>query len=924
MNDRERREAAKQFAQSWAGRGDEKQETQAFWMALLQKVFDVPDPEKYISFELPVRLSHTSFIDGFIRETRVLIEQKSQDIDLRKGYKQSDGSVLTPYMQARRYAGYLPHDMNPRWIVVSNFQEFHIHDMNRPNDEAEVVMLSDLEKEYTRLNFMVDTGDAHIRREMDISMQAGELVGKLYDAFLKQYKDPSAESTLKSLNALCVRLVFCLYAEDAGIFGKRDMFHDFLQKRGMINGRRALRDLFHVLDQRPEERDPYLADDDPELAAFSYVNGGLFSDENIEIPPFNEEIYNLLLTRASEDFNWSEISPTIFGAVFESTLNPETRRKGGMHYTSIENIHKVTDPLFLDDLRAELEEIKQIAVPKTRERRLTGFQAKLAGLTFLDPACGSGNFLTETYLSLRKLENEALSLLLGGQIALGIGELNPIKVSIGQFYGIEINDFAATVAKTALWIAESQMMKQTEDIVHMNLDFLPLKSYVNIIEGNALRIDWETVVPRHKLNYIMGNPPFVGASMMSDEQKQDVVALFGKIKLCNSIDYVGAWYYKAAELMRGTDICAALVSTNSITQGEQVSPIWNTLYKKFGVNIDFAYRTFRWDSEASAKAHVHCVIIGFSDNKNKRPKILYTEKDVKYVNNINAYLIDADNVIVTSQSKPICNVPPMLLGNKPSDGGNLILTQEERDAILHDEPQLEKFIHPYIGAAEFINNKIRYCFWLVDASPKEMRNSKELNRRLQAIRTMRLNSTAEPTRKKADTPHLFFFISQPKSNYLLIPSTSSENRRYIPIGFLPPDVIASNAATIVADATLYHFGIITSNVHMAWMRTVGGRLKSDYRYSNSVVYNTFPWPLPTNEQKAKIEQTAQAILAARELYSNCSLADLYDEATMPPELRKAHQQNDRAVMEAYGMPIRGTTEASCVAELMRRYQELTR
>lgn len=384
MNDRERREAAKQFAQSWAGRGDEKQETQAFWMALLQKVFDVPDPEKYISFELPVRLSHTSFIDGFIRETRVLIEQKSQDIDLRKGYKQSDGSVLTPYMQARRYAGYLPHDMNPRWIVVSNFQEFHIHDMNRPNDEAEVVMLSDLEKEYTRLNFMVDTGDAHIRREMDISMQAGELVGKLYDAFLKQYKDPSAESTLKSLNALCVRLVFCLYAEDAGIFGKRDMFHDFLQKRGMINGRRALRDLFHVLDQRPEERDPYLADDDPELAAFPYVNGGLFSDENIEIPPFNEEIYDLLLTRASEDFNWSEISPTIFGAVFESTLNPETRRKGGMHYTSIENIHKVTDPLFLDDLRAELEEIKQIAVPKTRERRLTGFQAKLAGLTFLE------------------------------------------------------------------------------------------------------------------------------------------------------------------------------------------------------------------------------------------------------------------------------------------------------------------------------------------------------------------------------------------------------------------------------------------------------------------------------------------------------------------------------------------------------------
>ena len=926
MNDRERREAAKQFAQSWAGRGDEKQETQAFWMALLQKVFDVPDPEKYISFELPVRLSHTSFIDGFIRETRVLIEQKSQDIDLRKGYKQSDGSVLTPYMQARRYAGYLPHDMNPRWIVVSNFQEFHIHDMNRPNDEAEVVMLSDLEREYTRLNFMVDTGDAHIRREMDISMQAGELVGKLYDAFLKQYKDPSAESTLKSLNALCVRLVFCLYAEDAGIFGKRDMFHDFLQKRGMINGRRALRDLFHVLDQRPEERDPYLADDDPELAAFPYVNGGLFSDENIEIPPFNEEIYDLLLTRASEDFNWSEISPTIFGAVFESTLNPETRRKGGMHYTSIENIHKVTDPLFLDDLRAELEEIKQIAVPKTRERRLTGFQAKLAGLTFLDPACGSGNFLTETYLSLRKLENEALSLLLGGQIALGIGELNPIKVSIGQFYGIEINDFAATVAKTALWIAESQMMKQTEDIVHMNLDFLPLKSYVNIIEGNALRIDWETVVPRHKLNYIMGNPPFVGGMYMTDNQKADMNLLFADVKGVGEMDYVCAWYKKASVMLKDTLIRAAFVSTNSICQGEQVLTFWKHMIQECEIHIDYAYTTFIWNSESQGQAKVHCVIIGFSGKRidSVKKRLYNTNTNYKVCDNINPYLSDTATFFIESRSKPICAVPAMRFGSMPRDGGNFVLSTEEKIEFIKTEPLSQKWIRPYIGAVEFLNNKERYCLWLVDAEPAELNQCPKVKKRIEAVREFRASSKAAGTRKFAETPALFCQIAQPDTDYIMVPKTSSGKRKYLPMGFQSKNTIASDLVFLIPDADLYSFGVLMSNVHNAWIRLVAGRLKSDYRYSKDIVYNNFPWPEATCEQRKKVEETARAILDARAQHATSTLAELYNDDLMPIELRKAHQQNDRAVMEAYGMPIRGTTEASCVAELMRRYQELTR
>ncbi len=471
MTDVQQRAAAKEFTAYWAGRGDEKQETQRFWIDLLRNVYGVEEPEKAIEFECPVKLDHVSFIDGYIKDTRVLIEQKGADIDLRRGYKQSDGSMLTPYQQARRYAGYLPHDRNPRWIVVCNFREFHVHDMNRPNDEPEVVALADLEKEYHRLNFLVDTGDENIKKEMEISLQAGEIVGTLYDALLKQYKDPESPETLKSLNALCVRLVFCLYAEDAEIFGGHGKFHDYMQ-RHQSDARRALMDLFQVLDTRPEDRDPYMDDD---LASFPYVNGGLFADEHIIIPRLDETIVELILQRASADFDWSSISPTIFGAVFESTLNPETRRSGGMHYTSIENIHKVIDPLFLEDLKGELAEIQAVAVETTRKRRLKEFQHKLAGLKFLDPACGSGNFLTETYISLRKLENEALRSL-SDQITMG-DFTNPIEVSIGQFYGIEINDFAVTVAKTALWIAESQMMKETEDIIHMSLDFLPLKSY---------------------------------------------------------------------------------------------------------------------------------------------------------------------------------------------------------------------------------------------------------------------------------------------------------------------------------------------------------------------------------------------------------------------------------------------------------------
>ena len=919
MTDTQRRAAAKQFAADWQGKGYEKGHSQTFWLSLLQKVYGVEEPDKFITFEDQIMLDHTSFIDCFIPSTHVLIEQKSLGKELNKPIKQSDGSLLSPFQQAKRYAAELPYSQRPRWIVTCNFAEFYVYDMERPTGDPEVIRLCDLEKEYYRLQFLVDTGDTNIKKEMEVSLQAGEIVGVLYDALLKQYKDPEAEDTLKSLNALCVRLVFCLYAEDAGIFGSKSMFHDYLRDIPASGVRKALVELFRTLDQKPEQRDKYLADDNPALAAFPYVNGGLFSDENIEIPPFTEELKALLLEKASGDFDWSAISPTIFGAVFESTLNPDTRRSGGMHYTSIENIHKVIDPLFLDSLRAELEEIKEIAVDKTRKARLSAFQNKLAGLTFLDPACGSGNFLTETYLSLRKLENEVLRCSTD-QISMDMEGI--IQVSIGQFYGIEINDFAVTVAKTALWIAESQMMKETEDVVHMSLDFLPLKSYANITEGNALRLDWESVVPKDKLNYIMGNPPFVGARLMDASQKEDINAIFPGWKNAGNLDYVSCWYKKATDFMEGTTIHSALVSTNSVTQGESVANLWRPLFES-GIHIDFAHRTFRWDSEAKIKAHVHCVIVGFSVAPNSVPRVIYTAERPQVVQNINGYLVDGPNVFIENRKKSICDVPNVVFGNMPNDGGHLSdYSDEEKTEIVSAYPDAKPMFRRFMGATEFINNKVRWCLWLNGISPSTMKKIPPVMEAVSAVKTMRENSSRIPTQKLAETPTLFGEIRQPDTEYIIIPRHSSQNRKYVPMGFVSPDIICGDANLLLPEATLYHFGIMISNVHNAWIRTVCGRIKSDFRYSVNIVYNNFPWPTPTDAQKAKIEQTAQAILDARALYPDCSLADLYDEVAMPPELRKAHQQNDRAVMQAYGFDVATTTETSCVAELMRMYQAL--
>lgn len=979
MTDTQQREAARQFFYKWNGRGKEDEDARSYWIDILMKIFGVPDVTDYVDFEKKV-VSPTGTknrIDAYIKETRVLIEQKSLGVPLDK--PQAGHGGKTPYEQAKEYDNYLAYDERARWIILSNFSDIWIYDMSTQAPEPVKLRLESMQEKYSMLEFLVNKEKQRVSDEMRVSLQAGELVGRMYDLFRKQYINPDSPEAQTSLNKLCVRIVFCLFGEDSGLFGKKSMFHDYMAKYNAQQARKALQNLFVVLNQKPEERDPYLPEDNPLLAQFPYVNGGLFADDNIEIPPLTDEIMSLLLRDASDDFDWSGISPTIFGAVFESTLNAETRRAGGMHYTSIENIHKVINPLFLDDLKKELDGIlyeeagidreedpewiairraesaaqrikdyntrsiamvdiqKQIKNYESRKRRkkntslndkrkqLTAYRDKLASLTFLDPACGSGNFLTETYLSLRRLDNEALRQLTAlsqteGQITFVFGGTDdPVKVRISQMYGIEINDFAVTVAKTALWISEYQMLKETEAILHRPIDFLPLKTNAHIVEGNALRLDWADVVPPKELSYIMGNPPFVGAYLMTPQQRFDLKQCFGdKFPGIGSLDYVAGWYKIAAEYMRGTRIECALVSTNSITQGEVAGYLWPTLFET-GLKINFAHRTFIWNSEATNQAHVHCVIIGFAMDDRKK-KLLFDGESLSYPKNINAYLLDAPNVIIVSRGHPLCDVKRLTKGNQPTDGGHLILSQDERDALIVADPAAATYVKRYVGARDYLNNdQIRYCLWLKDVEPSRYYKNKEVMHRLQLVREERLNSSAAPTRKAADTPFKFFSTPQTNEPYLIIPRHSSVNRRYIPIGFMTPDIIASDACSIICGIGLYEFGVLTSSVHMAWMRAVAGRLKSDYRYSGGVVYNTFPWPETSEAEKKQIENTADAILQTRARYE-CTLAELYNPVTMPQELQKAHTANDIAVMNAYGMP-KGTTEADQVAWLMRLYQE---
>ncbi len=902
------------FVEHWSGHGYEKGEMQPFWLSFLRDVLNVSEPEKLVKFEVPVKLKHTSFIDAFLPDTKIIIEQKSLTENLEQEKSQSDGSTLTPYEQAQRYGSSLPYSMRPRWIIVSNFAEFLIYDMETLNKPIKI-LLSELPTKFHIFDFMVDLQKNKIRVEMELSLKAGEIVGRIYNALRKQYINPESDESLKSLNKLCVRLVFCLYAESSGIFGGHKIFRDYLQDSRNI--RQDLILLFEVLNTPREKRDPYLTN---ELQIFPYVNGGLF-DEEIEIPNFTPDIKNLLLDEASSSFNWAGISPTIFGAVFESTLNPITRRSGGMRYTSIENIHKVIDPLFMDNLQAEFQQIKHSF--RNRKKNLLEFQNKLSKLKFFDPTCGSGNFLTETYLNLRRLENEILKELQGGQIKIGDFD-DPIKVSINQFYGIEINDFACTVSKTALWIAELQMIQETADIVHKDLDFLPLKSYANIHEGNALRMNWNDILPPD-INYIIGNPPFVGKSFQNAEQKLDMKNIFNGIKNFGNLDYVACWYKKAADFIANSKIQCAFVSTNSICQGIAVAPLWNYLLSQ-KIVINFAHQTFHWNSESNDKAAIHCVIVGFSLINNAKKK-LFNDKQVLEVDNINPYLPPAPNIIVEPQTQSSYDVPPMIVGSCPTDGGNLIIEADDYDEFIKMEPASKNFIRPYIGSEEFINGKQRFCLWLKDCPPSIIRKMPLVMKRIQAVKDFRLASKKLQTRHRADTPYLFAEERFIETKKLFIPMVSSSGRDYIPIGFVDADVVVSNLASFIPNANNFLFGILSSNVFMAWLKVVGSRLKSDYRFSATLVYNTFPFCHPNEKQRKKIEQSAQLILDVRKKClserpeSSTTLADLYDPLIMPKILKDAHRANDDVVKAAYNFPP-DISEFEIVSNLMKLYQNL--
>lgn len=926
-NEAHYRSQAQAFSLKWAGRGYEKGDTSSFWLELLSTVVGMEDVTTNVRFEQ--RTAQGGFIDVVIADAKTFIEQKSLGVDLDKP-ELRQGQWVTPFQQARNYANTLPNSQRPDFIIVCNFGLFRVHDLNRVDAHIPAVefKLEELADNLHVLDFLTDPQRARIKREEKVSMDAGALVGKLYAGLRGQYLDPDSPDNQHALNVLCVRLVFCLFAEDAGLFRKDALFH-YLDGVPPKLVRGMLKQLFEVLNTPPSQRDPYLSDD---LKSFPYVNGGLFAVEE-EIPPFTQDLLDLLVNEVSGDTNWAQISPTIFGGVFESTLNPETRAKGGMHYTSPENIHKVIDPLFLDGLRAELAGILEspTLTPLKRKNALTRFHNKIAGLTFFDPACGSGNFLTETYISLRRMENKILSVLMGDQNVLGFEDIGvtPLKVSLGQFYGIEINDFAVSVASTALWIAQLQANIETQTIITTNIEDLPLSDAAHIHHANALRTPWEEVLDPSQCNYIIGNPPFLGARNQSKEQKAEIKDVFPKgTKNVGNIDYVAGWYIKAAQYMGEHPVRAAFVSTNSICQGEQVANIWYPI-TQLGFHINFAHDTFRWGNEASDQAHVFCVIVGFSKQNDPVRFFHYAgpdaEPELQIPTRLNPYLTDAADVFVWNRSKPLCDVPKMGIGSQPIDDGNYLFSTEEKEEFLSQEPYAERFFHRFMGSREFIQGIDRWVLWLGEATAADFKHMPLARARVEKVREFRLASRRAQTKKAADSPHHFGTEIIAAKDSIVVPEVSSERRRYVPIGMLSPAVLCSNKIKLVPDATLFHFGILHSQFHNVWMRVVGGRLKSDYSYSSGIVYNNFIWPLASDEVKEGIAKCAQAVLDARKKYAGATLADMYDpdDAFLYPELVAAHKKLDLAVERAYGVDFsrldEDAREQAIVAHLFELY-----
>lgn len=917
----------REFIDRWDGQGHEKQETQKFWLDLMQNVLGMTNAIHDTEFEH--KTASGGFIDVLCPDARFLVEQRSAGVDLDKKEPRQEGQV-TPVEQALRYADNLPFSLKPSVICTCNFQRFRFYDLERdPRATGSPVAdftLRELGDHIDTLAGVFDTGNSRIVAERQLSEKAGILVANLHNAIAAQYADPDAPGSHHSLAVLTVRFVFALYAEDAGLF-PQSAFSRYVDSFDAAHLRRGVIDLFKTLNTKEAERDRHL---EPELDRFPYVNGGLFA-EDIEIPQFTDQIRESLLT-AGDGFNWRRISPVIFGSLMEETLSHDQRRKGGMHYTTVRNIHKVIDPLFLDDLRAELDRIEKDKVREaTRAKRLKAFQDKLASLQFLDPACGSGNFLTETFLRLRELENQAIADRLHGQgyIDLG-GENSLVKVSIDQFHGIEINDFAVSVAKTALWIAEQQALDDTEDIAGQTLPHLPLHDSGNIIQANALRCDWNKLLPADQCNYVMGNPPFIGHQQRTEQIKRDMELVCGKAG--GSLDYVAGWYYRAIDYLKDNPTAEfAFVSTNSITQGQQVAPLFGHIRER-GWHIRFAHRTFMWDAQTTDNANVHVVIVGFSRNKEK--PVLYSYADIKAEpaesrpEHVNGYLLAAPDVFVTARSQKKGTLSPMLnlanFGSMPLDNGNLLIETPEEYTEAMTDPIAARYVHPIQGGKELIDGRKRWCLWLVDAEPGDMRKSKFIARRVTACREYRENATKTgDAYKNRSTPWLFRDNHQPAHDYLAIPKVSGERREYFPCKVSDPSVIASDLLFVIEDPEGLNFAIMESSMFMTWLKTVGGRLESRCRFSNTVVWNNLPLPQLSDELRREVIDAGRGVIDARAGHEGQSLADLYDPDFMPADLRKAHQRLDKVVDVAFGAKKTCADNEERLQVLFDRYVEMT-
>lgn len=913
----------REFVGRWSGHGDEKQETQRFWLDLLQNVLHVDDALGSTLFEY--RTVGNGFIDVLCPDARLLVEQKSSGVDLDRP-EVRQGTPVTPVQQALRYADALPFSLKPAVLCTCSFDRFRFYDLERdpratgsPVDEF---TLDQLPEHVDTLRRIFSDEHSRLVVQQKLSEHAGVLVADLHNALARQYADPDDPRAHHALATLTVRLVFALYAEDAGLF-PADAFSDYVKSYDAAHLRRALLDLFDVLDTPREDRDPYLEE---ELDRFDYVNGGLFR-ERVEVPPFTEEIRRAII-HAGERFTWRDISPVIFGSLMEETLSHDQRRKGGMHYTTVKNIHRLIDPLFLNGLKAELDGIEHDPAigERARANRLRKYQDKLASLRFLDPACGSGNFLTETFLQLRALENRVIGDLLHGQGYVEFGQDTDagslVKVRIDQFHGIEVNDFAVSVAKTALWIAEQQALDDTEDIAGQTLNHLPLHDSGNIVQANALRYDWNELLPADQCSYIMGNPPFIGHQWRTDTQQDDMDLVFKGYKSYGKLDYVCAWFAKTVDYVGVRDIHSAFVATNSICQGESVTILWQQLAEK-GIAIEYARRTFVWDSQTTDEAHVHVVIVGFAPSAHAGPtRLLFDSDDQCHeVPHINGYLVDFEDVFIRNRSKSVNkDAPEMTKGSQPTDGGYLILNEDEKNELLNKYPDLSHVIRSYVGGREFLHKRNRWCLWFRNATLSDYAYP-EIRDRLNAIAEYRAKSPTASVRRDADTPALFTQIRQPETAYLGVPEVSSGRREYLPVGYMPSDVIASNKLRFIPTDSLFIFGLLSSHIHMVWIRTVAGRLKSDFSYSPSV-YDSFVFP---NENRDAIAKAAQAILDARKPYENKELGDLYDpdDRFFYPDLMAAHRNLDREVAKAYGIAIDASDEM-ILKKLFCLYRDRTR